>query len=332
MAKKLDQAEMSSMGGKTAAANMTPEERSERAKLAAESRWASSAYQATHVGEIAIGGMSIACAILEDGTRLLTQESFLMAIGRSGKPAAGRGSQFEKVAPFLDLDNLKPFVDKDLANSTKPVVFRVPSGTRAYGYRAELLPRVCDVYLRARDAGRLLKSQENMGKACDILIRALAHVGIIALVDEATGYQDTRARDALAKILEAFVAKELQPYMSKFPPDFYRELFRLRGLPYNGSAKRPRYIGTLTNNLVYQRLAPGVLEDLKKKNPTDEHGRRKHKHFQWLTEDVGNPALAKHLEAVITLMKVADEWSEFDRMLNKAKPIYRGPTLFDGVE
>ena len=67
--------------------------------------------------------------------------------------AAGRGSQVEKMAPFLDLDNLKPFVDLELANSTKPIVFQVPTGTRAYGYKAELLPKVCEVYLEARDAG-----------------------------------------------------------------------------------------------------------------------------------------------------------------------------------
>lgn len=258
---------------------------------------------------------------------MLTQEGFLVAIGRSGKPAKGRGSQVEKVAPFLDLDNLKPFVDLDLADSTKPIVFKVPSGSRAYGYKAELLPRVCEVYLKARDAGKLFKSQEDMAKACDILMRALAHVGIVALVDEATGFQDHRAKDALAKILEAFVAKELQKWMRTFQPDFYKEMFRLRGLPFNGSVKRPQYIGHLTNDLIYARLAPGVLEELRVKNPE-----RKVKHFQWLTPEVGHPKLSEHLTAVTVLMKVSDSWDAFKAMLDKALPKYKEMPLFKGLE
>ena len=80
--------------------------------------------KATHIGELHIGNKTIPCAVLEDGTRLLTQEGFLKAIGRSGKPAAGRGSVVEKVAPFLALDNLKPFVNSELESSTYPIIFQ----------------------------------------------------------------------------------------------------------------------------------------------------------------------------------------------------------------
>src|SRR5439155_16246024 len=112
----------------------------------------------------------------------------------------------------------------------------------------------------------------------------LAHVGIIALVDEATGYQEVRTKDALAKILEAFIDKELQPWIRTFPADFYRELFRLRGLDYESeNVKRPQYFGILTNNIVYERLAPGVLDELRVVTPKDEKGRRRHKFFQRLT-------------------------------------------------
>jgi P63C domain len=125
------------------------------------------------------------------------------------------------------LDNLKVYVSNELASS-KPVQFRISRGQKAWGYKAELLPKVCEVYLKAREDGALLKSQLKFAKACEILTRGLAHVGIIALVDEATGYQDDRAKDALAKILEQFIAKELRPYVRTFPTDFYKEMFRLR--------------------------------------------------------------------------------------------------------
>lgn len=322
---------IASMGGKAAAANMTKEQRKARAKKAAESRWGN-VFKATHTGELKIGELTIPCAVLEDGTRVLTQYGFLIAIGRSGKPAKGRGSQFEEVAPFLAVNNLKPFVDQALADSTKPMMIQVATGSRAYAFKAELLPKVCEVYLRARDAGDLLKSQEGMAKACEILMRGLAHVGIIALVDEATGFQKDRARDALAKILEAFIAKELQPYARAFSADFYEELFRLKNLKFDGTSKRPQYIGHLTNNLVYSRLAPGILAELKAKNPVVEKGRRKHHHHRHLTKDVGHPGLKEHIKAVATLMKAADDWGQFTKMIDRSLPVYRGPTLFDSLD
>jgi hypothetical protein len=107
-------------------------------------------------------------------------------------------------------------------------------------------------------------------------VPGFARVGIIALVDEATGFQRDRTGDALARILEAFVAKELQPWVKTFPNEYYAQLFRLRGLEYNtASVKRPQYFGVLTNNIVYDRLAPGVLKELKKVIPKSESGRPK---------------------------------------------------------
>src|SRR5580658_3514637 len=101
--KPLNAAEMGAKGGNARAKSMTPEERSNAARKAVEARWSKSAkmQKATHIGELHIGELAIPCAVLEDGTRVLTQEGFLIAIGRSGKPAAGRGSQVEKIAPFL---------------------------------------------------------------------------------------------------------------------------------------------------------------------------------------------------------------------------------------
>lgn len=325
-----------SKGGTARAKKLSPEKRSEIARAAVEARWAKAGRkpvpQATHTGELQIGNTSIPCAVLEDGTRLLTQWGFYRAIGRSGRPAGGWGSDVEKVAPFLDLDNLKPYVSKELADSTKPIIFRVARGGKAYGYRAELLPQVCEVYLSARQDGALLKTQLKFAQACEILTRGLAHVGIIALVDEATGYQAERARDALAKILEAFVAKELRKWMKTFPADFYEELFRLRGLPYDGSVKKPQYIGHLTNDLVYSRLAPGVKAELKRVTPRNEKGRPKHQLHRRLTGDVGHPKLLEHLAAVTALMRGCDTWDEFKKLIDRSLRPYTPLPLFDAAE
>ena len=270
-----------------------------------------------------IGNVLIPCYVLEDGTRVLTQYGFYEAIGRSGKPARGRGSSLENIAPFLALDNLKPFIDNDLIDSTKPIKFIPDKGGPAWGYRAEILPKVCEVYLKARDAKVLLKSQEKFAAACDLMVRGLAHVGIIALVDEVTGYQAVRSRQALEEILEKFISKELRKWAKTFPDEFYEQMFRLRDWKYQPfSVKRPQYIGTLTNDIVYERLAPGVLEELKRLTPRDEKGRTKQRFFQRLTEDVGHPRLREHLTAVIALMRASTKWEQFYRMLQRALPRY----------
>jgi hypothetical protein len=204
---------------------------------------------------------------------------------------------------------------------SRPITFALPSGGRASGYNAELLPAVCEIYLQARDAKTLPPNQQHVAQQAEILVRGLARVGIIALVDEATGYQEMRAKTALAEILEAFIDRELQPYLQTFPDDFYREMFRLRGLDYpNAMVKRPQYFGHLTNDVVYKRLAPGVLEELKKLTPRDDSGRRKHKLFQHLTTNVGYPKLREHLGSVVTLMKLSDDWPDFTRKLEQFHP------------
>lgn len=262
------------------------------------------------------------CAVLEDGTRLLTQGGFLSALGRSDKAKGGQGASVDGVIPFLAANNIKPFIPSDLEDSTRPVRFRTSTGSMAYGYRAELLPRVCEVYLEARDAKALHPTQERIATAADIIIRGLARVGIVALIDEATGYQDVRDRLALAKILERYLLSEgYRKWEKMFQLDYYREMFRLKGWQFSPTSNaRPGVIGKLTNNLVYDRLQPGILKRLKELNPKNESGNRKRRHHQYFTGDVGVPELREHLSNVIILMKVSTSWAQFMDMLDKAKP------------
>ena len=170
---------------------------------------------------------------------------------------------------------------------------RTAGGSLRRGFAAEAIPMVCEVYLSARDAaGVLTEPQERVAKACDLIMRGLARVGIAALVDEATGYQYARERSALAKILEAYIAKELQPWTRTFPIEFYRQIFRLNKWVFDPATMQgPRCLAQYTDNVVYKRLAPGVLKTLREKNPIIEgKGKRKHKHFQWLTGEIGHPS------------------------------------------
>ena len=276
---------------------------------------------------LVIGELQIPCYVLEDETRVIAHKGFLRAIGRSGKVKGGQGAATggpTTLPSFLSAKNLLPFIPDDLGGPTTPVPFRLTNNSDSavfgYGYPALLLPKVCEVYLRARDAKALLPSQEHIADRAEILIRALATVGIVALIDEATGYQRVRTERALATILEKFIAKELRPWTRTFPYEFYEQIFRLKNWESPEKGDRPSVIGHYTNDFVYTRIAPGVLDELRELNPTTPQGGRKNRHHQWFTSDFGHPKLKEHLAAVIALMRVASNWEAFKRSVDRAFP------------
>jgi hypothetical protein len=303
---------------------MTPTERHNAAQKAAAARWSAPAPLVTISGSpdrlLTIGDVEIECYVLEDGTRVITQGSMLTALGRSRRINTKPGDDAE-LPPVLRVQALRRFVSDALIEEARPIPFVTPSGSRANGYRAEVLPQICEAWLAARAAGELIPSQQPIARAAEIIVRGLAAVGIIALVDEATGYQEVRTKDALARILEAFVAKELQPWVRTFPPEFYRELFRLRGMDYNPqSVQRPQFFGGITNDIIYDRLAPGVREELKQAQKKAD--RKSGKMFQHLTGGIGYPKLREHLGSVVTLMKLSRDWQDFKAKLDLIHPSY----------
>ena len=317
-------------GGKMRAEILPPERRSEIARTAASARWDETLPQVDFEGEFPLGGTPISCAVLPNGTRIITQAAFLRALGRSRSPKAGTGvlSTVDELPFFLQAEALKPFISEDLAMSTNPIFYRSKSGGKGVGYDARLLVQVAEVYLKLRDNSQRQKKEiparyERMIAAADILMRALANVGIIGLVDEATGYQRYRAQDALAKILEEFIAKELRPYVRTFPVSFYENLFRLRGMEFpRDTVQRPRYFGHLTNDIIYARLAPGVLEELRNITPRREDGRLKHPFTRRLTEDIGHPKLREHLASIVTIMRLSGDYDDFMLKLDRIHPRY----------
>src|ERR1700732_2440263 len=278
--------------------------------------------KATHDGTLTIGDLKIPCYVLDDGTRILSQRGINEALGIThggGVPDGGL------ITPrFIRLDALKPFISNDLtAGLLEPIEFAPPHGGRSViGIPATILPDICTAWLKAREA-KALKTDRQLDTAqrAEMLTRGLAHVGIIALVDEATGYQDVRDRLALQAILDTYLREALAAWAKRFPEEFYRQIFRLRDWQWKGmKVNRPQIVAKYTNDLVYERLAPGILEELQRRNPKDEKGQRQAKHHQWLTEDVGHPALAQHLHAVIGFMRASARWDQFYRLLQRAFP------------
>lgn len=327
--------------GKARMEKLSPEERTELARKGAASRWqgAEQVIDTDYGGTIKIGDTEIPVAVLPNGVRLVAERGLVKAFGGKRGGSHWRRLRTDPDGANLPLvisaHNLRQFVDakpelKQGLNERYLYRVKRQGGRAAYGLRADLLPKICDVFLRARDANALVPSQREMAIAADILTRGLAEVGITALVDEATGYQDVRDRLALQEILQQFIGKELAKWERRFPPEFYQQVFRLKGWTYDAdSNKRPMMMAQITADIVYRRLAPGVLTELRKLTPPDEKGRRKNKLHQWLSPDVGHPALNRQLDTVILLGKVNDDWNDFMRTLDRATPRYGETLPFD---
>ncbi len=280
--------------------------------------------KATHSGEIDIGGFTLPCYVLEDGSRVLTQTDAVQALGMG---------QFAQLPKFMGHDRLKPFISAHLSNllENRITFTKATGGKPSHGYDATVIVEICDAIFQARKEGALHRQQTHIADKCEMLTRSFAKVGIVALIDEATGYQAIRGKDALQALLDKYLLKEFATWAKRFPDDFYKEMFRLRGwnLDKPNLLKRPGCVGTYTNDIVYERLAPELLEEIKARNPKDDKGNRKARFHQFLTEDIGHPALSQHLHTVIAFMKASTKWDEFKRMLERALPKKSAQMLLD---
>lgn len=275
-----------------------------------------------------IGDIKIPCYVLDNDDRVLSQRGLQTGLGMSVSGGSKSGEQrlvtfLASLAEKTSEDNKLSSRIASIAERLKyPLKFRLPSGGVAFGFEATILADICDVILAARKVpGALQSQQEHIAEQAELLVRGFARVGIVALVDEATGYQKDRAKDALAKILEAFVAKELQPYLKTFPSDYYEQLFRLYQLPYppvGNKSWRPAFFGHITNDVVYSRLAPDLLPELKKVASKAE---RKSKLHQWLTQDIGHPKLREHLASIVSIMKLSKTPDQFKENVNVVHPV-----------
>ena len=284
---------------------------------------------ARYSGSISIGDAEIGCAVLEDGTRLLTQSDMMRALGRS-RQAKGRGFYDADVnlPAFLTAKNIKDFIPSDLYVTSSQIEFTMPNGQKAFGYKAELLPQVCEVYLEARDAGVLLQSQMHIAQQADILIRSLARVGIAALVDEATGYQLDRGHDALRLLMEKYIVEGLQKWIQMFPDTFFAELDRLYDNAPTTPRSRPQYYGRFINKYVYDPIEHGYVKaELDKLNITDE-GKRKARFHQWLTDE-GRTIVTRQIGKVEGIMEMCEDIEHFKRVARRQKSVSVAPYLFD---
>lgn len=289
--------------------------------------------KATHSGELDLNGFILSCSVLENGIRVFSERSLANAFGIKGSGAFWKKKKVQNsesafLPEYLSANYLSDFISNELRKKFNGAFSYISkSKVISKGVEATILPDICDVYIQAQKKIDN-KNIDKVASTAYTMIRGFAHVGIIALVDEATGYQLYRDKDALQKFLNKFLLEEHAKWINTYPDEFFEVIFKMKGWTWNyASTKKPSVVGHYINNFVYGRLAPKVLTELKEINPVTEKGHRKYKHTQFISSDYGHPLLKEHLHAIIALAKGAGfNWINFQRLVNRAFPKF-GHTL-----
>jgi hypothetical protein len=287
-------------------------------------------------GELDIGGVIVPCYVTPDERRILSGRGVanLLGLTDEGEPSTRTpGSRIKRLFGYIAF---KPILEAKLGLDHLNDIKLKMGGKTYSSFDAPAIVDLCDAILEVRNqkpAPQLTERQEKIIGRAEMLIRTVAKVGIIALVDEATGYQYYRDRSSLETILNRLIADELQPWTKTFPDEYYAELFDKFGLRApRGSTKRPMFFANLTIDLVYDRLAiPGGLYTILKDKSTDPVTRKRNRNklFQWLTKEDGKRTLDRHLWSLVYGMKGSSNWAKFMQWLERAHPKFdRTMSLF----
>lgn len=270
-------------------------------------------------GTLDLNGVFIPCYVLEDGTRVLSASQMQDALHLfPEKTVIKSGTRLARLLNSKAINEL--IVNRYGGGHFTPIIC-FNGQTKINGYEATLLADLCDIMLEARRE-KILNSarQEAIAQQCEVLMRSFAKVGIIALIDEATGYQYDREKYELQAILKLLVSPEILEWQKTFHLGFYKELFRLWGIPFTAKniSRKPPFIGTLTSEFVYKNLPKGsfVLETLKAKTPKTDAGNYKVRLFQSLTP-FGKEELKKVIYTVESLANISENKEQLKKLLQQ---------------
>ena len=295
-------------GGAMRAARMSPEDRRASAKQAAAMRWAKPPKELTgavvgdevvvsevmppspfakHRGTMDLNGTPVDVYVLDTEQRVISLRAAVKVLA---------GIEGGILEDYIGVKALKDFVNSDLVLEETVEFFIPGTGFRGRGITAEQFEGILSGYVRALQAGALKTDrQKEIAVTCAVLSASFLKLGIVALIDEATGYQYERAADALELKFKAYVAEELRAWEKTFPDELWEMFGRLTN--WKGSLhKRPKWWGHLVNELIYEAMDADIAKYLKDNKPKPFHGQNYH---QWLTEDVGLKALIPHIYKVI---------------------------------
>jgi hypothetical protein len=235
----------------------------------------------------------IPCYVLNDGRRIISRTGATDIL--TDKKGGGN------LESYINVVNLKKYMPSDIEDHM--VDFELPGvvNKNVRGIEAETYLEICRAYISALEdpESKLTDRQKEIAIKCAMFLAACSKIGLIALIDEATGYQYAREQDALTFKLKAYLEEEMRPWERTFPIELWIEFGRLTN--WKGPlAQRPKYWGKLVMELIYDNLDPDVSEWLKTHAPEPKNGRNYH---QWLTSQYGLKKLIEIIWMTIGMAK-----------------------------
>lgn len=269
---------------------------------------------AKYSGTLKLGDTIVDCYVLDTGERVISLRATVTAI--TDKEGGG-------LEAYIGVEPLKPYINSKLLLE-QIIEFDIPGVRnlpRAKGITAENFLEICHAYVKALSEKALkTERQRDIAIKCSVLLSSCSKVGLIALIDEATGYQYERPIDALQVKLQLFISEEMRNWEKTFPDELWEEFGRLTN--WQGALhSRPKYWGTLVMELIYDALDHDVAEHLKTHKPPPRHGTNYH---QWLSQDFGLKALLTHIHQVIGIAKTCDTIHE---LKEKVAHYYKGGAI-----
>lgn len=212
-------------------------------------------------GELDLNGFIIPCYILDDGTRVLSGRSMQSALKMVDEAEEGKETAGTRLSRYLTQKSLKSFIFNGKEPDHYEPIECYLGDRKIQGYEATVLVDICDAFMEAKNKIALSPRQKIIAKQCEILIRSFAKVGIIALVDEATGYQYEREQNELQAILKVLISDEILEWQQAFHLSFYKQIFRLWGIPFTDKniKRKPQYLGHITNKFIYENMPKGMF-------------------------------------------------------------------------
>jgi len=280
-------------------------------------------------GILTIGNVELDCYVLDDqeNTRILSATSIFKAFGR---PRKGINDRLiidgVKVPPFIAAKSFKTLINKELLSRTRLIEFNADKSNKT-GFDANILPELCSLYLEARRHNYLTASQIPLAEKAEILLSAFAKVGIVALVDEATGFQHSRKSDALRILLEKYIADGMQKWIKTFPDAFFQQLDRLYKNTPTISRKRPQYYGKFITQYIYDPIEHGYVKARLDELNKLPDGKRKARFHQWLNE-FGKHQLELQIGKILGIMEISPTLESFKKHQSKQLQL----SLFDDYD
>jgi len=159
-------------------------------------------------------------------------------------------------------------------------------------------------------------------ESCERFLAAAADIGLVALIDEATGYIREKQKHEYRDLFRDFIREQMRDWEKEFPDEFFDGIYKIYNLRRESNKNHPQFFAKFIRKYVYHPLADShgvLLSMLDDKNPVIGKG-RKHKLHQFLDEKVGLTKLRAHVWKVVGILSSVNTKAGFQKGFRNAFP------------